>query len=125
MPAHRSAMARGPRSRRRPGEVNPAMRVSDAERAELADLLSKHFGDGRLDQAEFDERLDLAMKAKTQSDLAALLTDLPATVATGPAASPPRSRPGLGRRIAFLVLVAVVTALAAHALQVYYFFPGW
>ena len=45
------------------------LRISDAERAEVADLLSKHYGDGRLDQAEFNERLDQAMKAKTYSDL--------------------------------------------------------
>jgi hypothetical protein len=33
------------------------MRVSDAERAEVAGELSKHFGEGRLDEAELDERL--------------------------------------------------------------------
>ena len=44
-----------------------AMRVSDAERNEVAEELSKHYADGRLDAAEFKERLDQAMGAKTSS----------------------------------------------------------
>lgn len=53
------------------------MRVSDAERAEVADRLSRHFADGRLDQAEFDERVSRAMAAKTVGDLRGLFDDLP------------------------------------------------
>ena len=55
------------------------LRVSDAERNEVAELLSKHYGDGRLDAAEFQERLDRAMSAKTRADLSGLLADLPRT----------------------------------------------
>ena len=55
------------------------MRVGDAERAAVADRLAKHFGDGRLDQAEFNDRLDKAMRAKTMADLTGLLSDLPET----------------------------------------------
>jgi len=62
---------------RRAGWPNGALRVSDADRAEVADLLAKHYSDGRLDQAEFDQRLDQAMRAKTQADLVGLLADLP------------------------------------------------
>ena len=53
------------------------LRVSDAERTEVADLLSQHYGDGQLDQAEFDQRLDQAMQAKTYRDLSGLFADLP------------------------------------------------
>ena len=53
------------------------MRVGDAERAEIADRLAKHFSDGRLDEAEFADRLDRAMRAKTMADLSGLLSDLP------------------------------------------------
>lgn len=53
------------------------MRVGDAERAEIADRLARHFSDGRLDEAEFSERLDRAMRAKTMADLSGLLADLP------------------------------------------------
>jgi Domain of unknown function (DUF1707) len=56
---------------------DPSLRVGDAERSEVADLLAKHYSDGRLDHAEFSERLDQAMKAKTISELTGLLADLP------------------------------------------------
>jgi hypothetical protein len=59
---------------------DPDVRVSDVERSQIADALSKHFADGRLDQAEFDERLQQAMAAKTRGDLGGLLTDLPPLV---------------------------------------------
>lgn len=62
---------------RRAGWPDPRMRVSDADRAEIADRLAKHYSDGRLDQAEFDDRLDRAMRAKTRADLVGLLADLP------------------------------------------------
>ena len=55
------------------------LRVSDAERQAVTDRLAEHFGDGRLDQAEFDERVDRAMNAKTRADLAGLFDDLPET----------------------------------------------
>ena len=45
------------------------MRVSDAERQAVVDRLAEHFADGRLDHAEFDERVGRAMSAKTQADL--------------------------------------------------------
>jgi hypothetical protein len=64
------------------------LRISDAERAEVADLLAKHYGDGRLDEAEFNQRLDQAMRARTYKDLGGLFADLPRTDAEGT-----RSRP--------------------------------
>jgi hypothetical protein len=60
------------------------MRVGDTERAAVADRLAQHFGDGRLDEAEFNDRLDKAMRAKTMADLTGLLADLPDTAATQP-----------------------------------------
>ena len=54
-----------------------SMRISDTERTEAADLLSKHYGDGRLDETEFHQRLDQAMRAKTYADLGGLFDDLP------------------------------------------------
>ncbi|HVB05190.1 MAG TPA: DUF1707 domain-containing protein [Acidimicrobiales bacterium] len=66
------------------------MRVSDQERREIADLLSRHFADGRLDRAEFDERMGRAMGAKTHGDLDGLLVDLPPLVPTTPENAPRR-----------------------------------
>jgi hypothetical protein len=51
--------------------------VSDADRDAVATELGEHFGQGRLDQAEFDERVTRALAARTESDLDGLLTDLP------------------------------------------------
>lgn len=53
------------------------VRTSQAERDDVAERLGHAFADGRLDQAEFDRRMHLAMTARTQSDLASLLGDLP------------------------------------------------
>jgi hypothetical protein len=68
------------------------MRVSDTDRAEIADRLAKHYSDGRLDQAEFEQRLDHVMRAKTTADLIGLLADLPDSDATPPPGDPRRPR---------------------------------
>ena len=98
------------------------LRISDAERAEVSDLLSKHYGDGRLDQAEFNERLDQAMKAKTYSDLDGLFADLPRTEAETPEASRAlgavahQRHRHLNQRALLLILIVVIAAVAGHAL---------
>jgi hypothetical protein len=108
--------ARASSSRRSAGYVNPDLRISDADRSEVADRLSKHYGDGRLDEAEFNERLDKAMKAKTQADLSGLFHDLPEVDA--PAEVAPRRRPARPiLRMIFLILVVAVAAAAGHALM--------
>ena len=89
------------------------VRVSDAERQAVADRLAEHFGDGRLDQAEFDERVGRAMSAKTRADLAGLFDDLPET---GAPAAP--EHPRYRRRHPFLAiaLVLVLALTVGHAL---------
>jgi hypothetical protein len=84
------------------------MRVSDAERNEVAEVLSTHYADGRLDATEFKERLDRAMAAKTRADLSGLLTDLPRLEVQAP---PPPPRP-MRARVMTYVLVAVLAAAA-------------
>jgi hypothetical protein len=88
------------------------LRVSDAERQAVTDRLAEHFGDGRLDQAEFDERVGRALNAKTRADLSGLFDDLPET---GAPAAP--ERPRYRRRHPFLtvVLLVLITVAAAHA----------
>lgn len=60
-----------------------SLRASDAERETALRSLAAHFADGRLDRAEFDERADAALAARTQDQLRALFADLP-----GPAPVP-------------------------------------
>lgn len=85
------------------------MRVSDAERHAMADKLSSHFAEGRLDQAEFDERMGKAMAAKTRGDLAGLLSDLPPLESDLPPAPTRRLRRS---RPALLLIGAVLFFLA-------------
>jgi hypothetical protein len=88
------------------------MRVSDAERQAVADRLAEHFSSGRLDQAEFDERIGKAMSAKTRADLNGLFDDLPETGA--PAATDP-STGQLRRRHRHPVLLAALIVFVAIA----------
>lgn len=67
------------------------VRTSQAERDGVAERLGHAFADGRLDEAEFDRRMHLAMTARTQADLAPLLEDLP----EGAPLAPPPGAPEL------------------------------
>jgi len=99
-----------------PGFTGPAsdqhMRVSDAERQAVADRLAEHFSSGRLDQAEFDERIGKAMSAKTRADVNGLFDDLPETGA--PAATDPTAGQ-LRRRHRHPVLLAALIVFVAIA----------
>jgi hypothetical protein len=107
------------------------MRVSNAERTEVADRLAKHYGDGRLDEEEFNDRLDRAMKAKTQADLHALFADLPdqpsPPVADEPRAIvPQRHRRPLVARVGFIILLILVISALWHAVTIpFWGFWGW
>ncbi len=62
---------------RRLGPVSD-MRASDADRDRYAAILQDAYVQGRLSRAEYDERLDAALTAKTYADLEPLISDLPA-----------------------------------------------
>ena len=53
------------------------MRVSDAEREHVGQLLQRAVGQGMLSLGEFTERMDTALAAKTRGELNAVLIDLP------------------------------------------------
>jgi hypothetical protein len=99
-----------PAGGRRPNSSSDtAIRASDAERNEVADRLSRHFADGRLDQIEFKARLDRAMGATTRGDLGGVFDDLPPLGAEGTPAPPRR------RRLAPLALAIVAFVVFAAA----------
>jgi hypothetical protein len=97
---------------------DPNLRVSDSERSEVADALSKHFADGRLDQAEFNERLDKAMAAKTRADLSGLLVDLPNLAVPAPVPRRPH-------RLLYLLLVVVVAAAVGSTIAMPFRHVPW
>jgi hypothetical protein len=57
-----------------------AVRACDTEREAAVRALATHFADGRLEQAEFDERTDAAFAARTRDELRQLFRDLPGQV---------------------------------------------
>ena len=97
------------------------MRVSDAERQEVADRLAEHFASGRLDPAEFDDRVGRAMGAKTRADLGGLFADLPDAGAPVVAPQLPRRR----HRHPILLLAAVVALVVVATHVVGWIFVPW
>jgi hypothetical protein len=60
-------------------QADQAIRASDSERDQVVALLQGHFTDGRLTQAELEERVGAALVARTRDQLGALTADLPDT----------------------------------------------
>ena len=56
---------------------DPSLRASDADRERIAERLRTSHTEGRLDMAEFQQRLERCYEAKTLGELAELVRDLP------------------------------------------------
>ncbi|MDQ2728794.1 MAG: DUF1707 domain-containing protein [Actinomycetota bacterium] len=98
------------------------MRISDAERAEVTNALCRHVAEGRLDEAEFNDRAAQATAAKTRDDLVPLLADLPPL--DGPPPQVPDRRPRRRPSWVFLAFVAVlVVSWSITASASRFFFP--
>ncbi len=70
------------------------MRISDADRQRVADVLRDAAGEGRIDLDELEERLELTWQAKTYGELVPITLDLQAAGPVAPpAASPVRRTP--------------------------------
>jgi DUF1707 SHOCT-like domain len=103
----------------KPAPTGP-VRIGDAERDRAIASLGDHFAAGRLNQQEFDERVDVAMKARFEQDLEPLFADLPKPE---PVPYGPYGVPGAGPRrpvwaamswiLPLLVVATVVTAVVA------------
>ena len=103
-----------PMGRRDTQAYDASMRASDEERNAVADKLSRHYAEGRLDEVEFKNRLDAAMSATTRGNLNGLFGDLP-RLPSEPPPPPPRHR-----RILPWLLVVVLVAIAAGATIPFY-----
>jgi hypothetical protein len=65
------------------------LRASDADRDQVATVLSTAYAEGRLTRAEHDERVEQLMGAKTFDDLIPITSDLVLTSEPRPAPSSP------------------------------------
>ncbi len=63
---------------------NPDLRLSDGERESVASRLRDAAAEGRLDVAEFGQRLDTLFRAKTHGEVAVLTADLPVPAPPAP-----------------------------------------
>ena len=71
------------------------LRASHSDRDRVVELPRVAAGDGRLTPAELDERLEVALTARTYSELAVLTTDpVKRGRSSAPSAAPAPSGPG-------------------------------
>src|SRR5579864_9103706 len=77
-----------PRGRDDEATAPDQLRASHEDRDRVVEILRVAAGDGRLTSEELDERLEVALTARTFGELAALTTDLPAAGHAAGAAVP-------------------------------------
>ncbi|WP_460713097.1 DUF1707 SHOCT-like domain-containing protein [Nocardioides dilutus] len=77
----------------RPQHDPSQLRISDADRHRVADILRDAAGEGRLDLDELEERLELTWAAKTYAELVPITLDLQAPGIGAPPAGAPTHRP--------------------------------
>jgi len=92
----------------RGGDDPTRLRISDAERHQVAEILREAAGEGRLDMDELDQRLEATYAARTYADLVPITLDLPAhphqRPVVRPAAATPDVVPGPDRESHFAIL---------------------
>jgi hypothetical protein len=107
-----------PMGRRDIQDQDARMRASDDERNAVADKLSRHYAEGRLDEVAFKTRLDTAMSATTRGDLNGLFDDLPPLGTETPPARPRRRR--MVPWFAIVAILAVATAVSIPSWPMYH-----
>jgi hypothetical protein len=85
------------------------LRISDAERHQVAEILREAAGEGRLDIDELDQRLEATYAARTYADLVPITLDLPGhpyqrPVPAMPRAASPEVVPGPDRESHYAIL---------------------
>jgi hypothetical protein len=73
-----------------PGDGRPELRASHADRDRVVEQLRVAAGDGRLTAEELDERLEVALTARTYRELAVLTADLPPAGTSSAAVAKPK-----------------------------------
>ncbi|MEU8176063.1 DUF1707 and DUF4870 domain-containing protein [Microbispora hainanensis] len=82
---------------------HPQLRVTNQDREQVVEHVKAAYAEGRLDKHEMDERLHLAMTARTHADLVPIMNDLygtrPAYVPRPPVHQPGAAAPDGGDRV--------------------------
>ncbi|MFE3541379.1 DUF1707 domain-containing protein [Nocardia sp. NPDC059177] len=116
-------------------DITPGTRASDAERNAIVAQLGTHLADGRLDLAEYDQRVAKVYETTTRDQLAVVLSDLPPLKPQQDPATPAR-KPGkripvwqrieAGSWAGVSVIVVVIWGLISlTAGELTYFWPMW
>ena len=101
-----------------PAGDGPDLRVADTDREATAEVLRSHAGEGRLDVAELEARLERTYAARTFADLQALTADLPRPT--------PDARQELREHLrSYLLVMALLVAIWAATDFGGYFWPIW
>ncbi|MCM6773855.1 DUF1707 domain-containing protein [Nocardia sp. CDC159] len=113
-------------------DISTGIRVSDAERQQVAELLVRSVGEGRIDLREYDERLARVYAAATREDLRAVTADLPKPSASGGNSTPRGARVPLWQRIeggawlgVGLLNILIWAAVSLGVGELVYFWPIW
>jgi hypothetical protein len=91
-----------------PVDTPANVRVSDADRNRVIEVLKQHAGEGRLTLEEFEARVDEALAARTGTDLRRVLRELPV-----PPAQPVRRRPSFPVAVPALPVIVMVVVFIA------------
>lgn len=93
---------------------DPNIRAADADREQVAERLRKSHAEGRLDLAEFQQRLERCYEAKTYGDLGELVRDLPRQEQFDERPSPSPWRWRFARLAPVLIVLLLIAAAAGH-----------
>ena len=93
------------------GDERSRLRISDADRHQVAELLREAAGEGRLDIDELEERLEATYAAKTYGELVPLTADLPVARAHRPRCRRPGRR---SRAVRYDHSIAIMGADQPH-----------
>jgi hypothetical protein len=103
---------------------DPNLRASDEDRERIADRLRKSHAEGRLDLAEFQQRLESCYEAKTFGELSALVRDLPRPIEHDDRGALARIRSSPWALLApILIVVLLLGALTGG--HDHHFWLGW
>ncbi|WP_227983468.1 DUF1707 domain-containing protein [Nocardia spumae] len=104
---------------------NENVRASDADREKIVERLRSAMNEGRLNLAEFDDRVQQVYAARTYGELSPILSDLPAVREQGTASRPHRVPPWVLIMWTPWVFVNVLCLLIWLATGAGYFWPFW